>query len=704
MERKKLFSNIFLSIISVTIFALATTTKNETSYQNAAGGDTEYTLEFSYYQNRLASGSYNVNGYSGTSNAITNLGNPVAFNYGGLRNPTTMMWQSINTNGYITNTAPLNGMTTIIINKYSSSASFGIYWSHDTSFSESRYQAFTSASPTTVVFNFNNYLPNYIRIKALALSEISNIAIFYSCQNSYRTLTVGDNQAYVGFVTGGGTFLIGQSVTITATPYQGNTFSGWYDGDTLVSMDNPYTFAMPEVDTHYTALFTRNYYELTLASSDESKGYVEGAGSYAYGTYVTVTATELTGYQFIGWYQGETLKSTDASYQFMMPYNDLSLTAQFVTRYDLYIYSKNSSLGTVSGSGSFGEGTSVTITATPNEGMYFRAWQDGDENVISRNATYTFTMPSADLAYYAVFSETLPLEPGDIYEFGTYPQSKVTDSALLTSLSSAAGTLPSSSNPQAWTDYGYYQYEQVTSFMWYIDIDYNLDTYRGVYFSSYRPIETSDGADRTTSIQDENGYLKEATYWFKYEPLAWRVLDVVNEQALLMSNVIIDSQDFHQTSSSTVIGEDSYYSNNYEYSRIRAWLADSFYNLAFTSAEKSLITTTLVNNGLSSTLNSYNDYLCADTSDKIFLLSSGEATSATYGLDSEASRQLAVSEYAKVNGNDFYQGKGSWLLRTPYYLSPFSYIVYDVSFTGTVGMSNVYETNSGIVPALWFQL
>ena len=50
-------------------------------------------------------------------------------------------------------------------------------------------------------------------------------------------------------------------------------------------------------------------------------------------------------------------------------------------------------------------------------------------------------------------------------QFGTYPQSRVTDAALLRTLNAASGTLPTSENSQKWTDYGYYIKGSVSSYI-----------------------------------------------------------------------------------------------------------------------------------------------------------------------------------------------------------------------------------------------
>ena len=131
--------------------------------------------------------------------------------------------------------------------------------------------------------------------------------------------------------------------------------------------------------------------------------------------------------------------------------------------------------------------------------------------------------------------------------FGSYPQSKVTDSSLISTLNSVGGT---------WKSYGYYSGTgeeddgQMSSadYMMYCDVTVMNgpvpEKYRGVKFSTYRPCWTHDASTTSADTdQDDNGYTYGKTYWFKYEPLVWRVLD--SSTGLVMCESIIDSQAYN---------------------------------------------------------------------------------------------------------------------------------------------------------------
>ena len=283
--------------------------------------------------------------------------------------------------------------------------------------------------------------------------------------------------------------------------------------------------------------------------------------------------------------------------------------------------------------------------------------------------------------------------------FGSYPQTKVTDSSLTSKLKSMAGTLPTSDNSQAWTSYGYYISGNVENFMWYIDITTGGENYRGVYFTSWRPKNTTISSLNGNTNQI-NKYNKNNVFWFKYEPISWTILseDAANGTALILCDMIIDSQQYDY---------DGSYSNNYAESTIRKWLNDTFYNTAFNEFQKQMIVTTTVDNSAKSTGFNKNDYACEDTQDKIFLLSCEEVTNADYGFSlssvhDNTAGQKKTTDYAQAQGAYTSGYRGNWWLRSP--IIAFSSVAYYVNSSGHRESTYVYSTSCGVVPALQIRL
>ena len=245
--------------------------------------------------------------------------------------------------------------------------------------------------------------------------------------------------------------------------------------------------------------------------------------------------------------------------------------------------------------------------------------------------------------------------------------------------------------------------------MWYIDVTYGGEKYRGVYFRTYRPMSVLYESAYDYSMQAVHGYYPYHVYWFKYEPISWTILD--ESKGLILCDLIIDSQEYYSGNTREIDGQ-TIYRNNYEYSNIRAWLNDDFYNTVFSLKEQNIIKITEVDNGERSVKNNneeywygiQNTYFSNNTFDKVFLLSYQEVTNESYGFDSwygqNGKRAKESTEYAKSQGVAW---SGDWWLRSPSYDQDVD--VYDVDGTGNIGPFNyVYYTLGGVVPALCIEL
>lgn len=297
---------------------------------------------------------------------------------------------------------------------------------------------------------------------------------------------------------------------------------------------------------------------------------------------------------------------------------------------------------------------------------------------------------------------------GSIIEHGSYPQSQVTDEALIAKLEKAE---------KEWVSYGYYSGENkigsmsVSEYMKYADFTFDGNKYRAVTFSEYRPAMTTAEPPKTTYgidgvWQAVNGYMLDNIYYFKYEPLEWRVLDP--DTGLVVCVTVIDSQPY----SNTVYYKNSdykYYNNlnktvyasNYETSSIRNWLNDNFYNTAFSEKEQlDIAASTVVTKDIIDSI-----YDSADTDDKIFLLSVDEVYNRNYGFISDETRVFLGTDYAKCQGlkTDDYQGSNTFgypmriHLRTP----DGSQMNCLLSAAGNTELTDVvYNSSHGIVPAM----
>lgn len=161
-------------------------------------------------------------------------------------------------------------------------------------------------------------------------------------------------------------------------------------------------------------------------------------------------------------------------------------------------------------------------------------------------------------------------------------------------------------------------------------------------------------------------------YYFKVEPIKWRILSESNGEALILCESIIANKQYYKSTASRTIDGVTVYANNYEHSDIRAWLNDEFYNTAFSALQQKLIQVTNVDNSVYSTGYAENPYACANTSDKIFLPSYRDMVNTSYGFNSsysayDTARRIETSDYSRATGASMNSsnGNGYWRLRSP---------------------------------------
>lgn len=324
---------------------------------------------------------------------------------------------------------------------------------------------------------------------------------------------------------------------------------------------------------------------------------------------------------------------------------------------------------------------------------------------------------------------------GDYIYFGHWPQTREIDENVVAKLNEIAGKPPlprdNNANPYNWESH------EGTTYMWQKIVIYNGTKYLGVQMNEYR----ASGIDALYDKITDNGYYKLNVYWFKYEPIKWRILTTSGNSAYIMSDIALDFFSMQPDRKSEIRDDllasynnstgvpDGTYANNWEYSFIRRWLNETFYNEVFNELQKEIIKTThLDNSARSCNPNDYPKYYgyaenagknkyadqCKDTDDKIFLLSLRDVTTTAYGFNKDVlaedpARNLKASDFAKFHGvsmGNTQKDYVTWYTRSP------SLAVGNQGYTtfvlyrdnkGVINSPNLVA-EGGVVPALWITL
>lgn len=228
---------------------------------------------------------------------------------------------------------------------------------------------------------------------------------------------LGDKEKYVvSFDSAGGSkvdnqvVFVGEKVVEPEKPTKlGYEFVEWtYKG-------NPWIFYGFSVDENIvlTAKWSINHYSIDYVLNGGSTE-VSNPIEYTVESEFTFESPTREGYGFAGWYDQNNNKFESISKGLT---GDLVLTAKWTAdKNNLNIISSDSLRGDVeviSGEGYTDE--EIKIAASSNSPYAFKGWYDEDNNLVSKENPYTFTMPADNVKYYAVFDElkTLSLTISD---------------------------------------------------------------------------------------------------------------------------------------------------------------------------------------------------------------------------------------------------------------------------------------------------
>lgn len=229
----------------------------------------------------------------------------------------------------------------------------------------------------------------------------------------------------------------------------------------------------------------------------------------------------------------------------------------------------------------------------------------------------------------------------DTVNYGSYPQTRIIDDSVTAALDSLGENAE-------WTAYNYYTGNGTngsqtlnTSLASYTDIIYGGAKYRGVKINKYRPERTYDGLykgeedpryyNEDRANQYKNGYYKNSTYWFRFEPITWWILD--SNTGYAVSTLSLDTQPVSNTYITSPIEFDD--------SDLYDWLNSEFKTTAFTAAQSEF----LIGN--------------------ISLLSKDDCENTAYGfeaIDESTSRLCGPTDYAVSLGmpNDIRYLEWNW--------------------------------------------
>ena len=249
--------------------------------------------------------------------------------------------------------------------------------------------------------------------------------IFSFTGGSSYTITTAASPEVGGTATGGGTFLMGENCTVSATANAGYHFADWKENGVTVSTESEYRFAVTS-SRSLTACFERTTYSIDAVAMPEVAGMVSGTGTYYENDVCALSATANEHYSFVNWTENGAVASTESNYAFTVNANRF-LTANFlINSYGITAESQPADGGTITGTGQYEFGSMATLSAIPNGTRLFVNWKENGE-VVSTEPDFSFQVTgdrhlvaSFTDPYYLIEARVDPEEGGYVEGAGSY--------------------------------------------------------------------------------------------------------------------------------------------------------------------------------------------------------------------------------------------------------------------------------------------
>ncbi len=212
------------------------------------------------------------------------------------------------------------------------------------------------------------------------------------------------------------TFNVGENIDLSYEVNPGYTFIGWYRGDELLAEELSFTWNCVPDNTTLEARTALIEYDLTILSSIGGTANIT-EGKFTVLDEINLTALPDISYDFIGWYENDTLISTDLTYQITDLLENKTLSILFEQGY-VSVNVLSGLNGSAFGTTSTLKDSEITVTAIPNDNYRFVGWFiNGDLISTEEEFTQVYDV-SGEYNLYAMFDTlgivvTYHLEDGD---------------------------------------------------------------------------------------------------------------------------------------------------------------------------------------------------------------------------------------------------------------------------------------------------
>ena len=253
--------------------------------------------------------------------------------------------------------------------------------------------------PTKIAANIDGVLNNGNNVFYIVVTSFDNTKV-----NVYEFIIHRSYSVSIQYMNG-------KNVIATDSCYTGNEFKASYiptiEGYTFNYWNTfegeIYTSAIIWEPLSLYANTTANIYTITLdVNNGDPLSNTEQVITFD-SSYSLIVPTR-TGYSFIGWFIGNTQITNGIGQcinKWTLAKNCVAVARWRINQYTVSLNKNNPTAGTVLGEGQFNYGEQVTISAFTNRGYNFLGWYNENDELLTPEDQYSFTIGLSNVAYTA---------------------------------------------------------------------------------------------------------------------------------------------------------------------------------------------------------------------------------------------------------------------------------------------------------------